>query len=125
VSDSLRQDGLERPSLGETLAQNARTDAKLHSELVAFVGDGRTGSLDAIARRRPRVIYVRCRITSASLSPLIQCKKPWIAANMRRDEELTQLLACSVCASCNCNFKNERKVRAQARIYCQSLNPRR
>ena len=34
-------DRLERPGLGETLTENARTDAKLHRELGSLVGDGR------------------------------------------------------------------------------------
>jgi len=48
-------DRLERPGLGETLTQNAGTDAKLHRELGSFVGYCRRTRLNAIAGGYSRI----------------------------------------------------------------------
>ena len=42
-------DGLWRPGLGESLTQNAWTDAQLHRKLGSFVGYGCRTRLDAVA----------------------------------------------------------------------------
>ena len=48
-------DGLERPGLSQTLAENAGTNTQLHSELVPLISDGRCAGLDSVARRYPGV----------------------------------------------------------------------